>query len=173
MQINSILQGRQDAMGLGKRLERAVAGGRAVMDAVAGSNAPNAPNSSNQAAAQIMSAYDVTNISPQQYSQMIQKLRDAGTLGDKDFHDLARLRVDLDSAGVSSTTPVNLLQFCSNQVSQAQQKLQAAGQANTTDPATPNSLPQSAGAMQRRLDWLQKLSLLHNAPGSVGVDAVA
>jgi len=172
MQINSVHQGHQDPLGLSKRLERAAEGGKSMIGAVVGATTSDAANGSNQAAAQIMSAYDVTNISPQQYSQMIQKLHDAGTLNDKDFRDLSLLRVDLDAAGTSASTPVNLLQFCSSQLSQTQQKLQAASQTNT-DPATTSSLQQSADSMKQRLDWLQKLSLLHNPSGPVGVDATA
>ena len=170
MQINSLLQGYQDPLGLGKGMERAAAGAKAAVGTLARGVLSN---SSNSAAAEIASQYDVTNISPQQYSQMIQKLHDAGTLNDREFRDLAQLRVQLDSAGVKAATPVNLLQFCSGKLSEVQQKLQTANQSDATDLVAIGGLQHSAASTAQRLEWLEKLSLLHNTPGLAGVDAVA
>jgi hypothetical protein len=170
VQINSLLQGYQDPLGLGKRLETAAAGAKAAVRSLA--RAVLSGNS-NQAAAQIASQYDVTNISPQQYSAMIQKLHGAGTLNDQEFRNLAQLRVQLDSAGVNGATSVNLLQFCSGKLSEVQQKLQAASQASDSVLFATDGLQRAAVSMTQRLDWLQKLSLLHNAPGLAGVDAIA
>jgi hypothetical protein len=170
VQINSLLQGYQDPLGLGKRLENAATGAKAAVRALARAALPGG---SNQAAAEIASQYDVTNISPQQYSEMIQKLHDAGTLNDQDFRNLAHLRVQLDAAGVKGGTPVNLLQFCSGKLNEMQQKLQTANQATEPDLSAIGGLQHAAASTAQRLDWLEKLSLLHNTPGFSGVDATA
>jgi len=79
----------------------------------------------------------------------------------------------LDSAGVLPEQNVNLLDFCSGKIQTAQQQIKANQASPTPDPAAQQTLQQSAGAMQRRLDWLEKLAVVHSTPGTLGLDATA
>jgi hypothetical protein len=170
MQINSVLSGQQDPMARGKRLDPAQS---LVGGAVESLTRPAAATGSSQAVNQIMADYDVHNISPQKFSEMIQRLHDASALSDKEFRDMSLLRVDLDSAGVLPEQNVNLLDFCSGKIQTAQQQIKANQASPTPDPAAQQTLQQSAGAMQRRLDWLEKLAVVHSTPGTLGLDATA
>ena len=71
MQISNVLTKNQDPSTLGQPAARSAA-------APGGTNRagglPSQSVAANVAAAQVLSQYDVTNISPQQFSDMIQKL---------------------------------------------------------------------------------------------------
>jgi hypothetical protein len=170
MQIGSVLSRQSGTTTSGKWPEpKSVlsAAGRAV-DALR-SRSGGLPGT-NPAVGLIMSQYDVTHITPQKYSEMVQRLHSSGALADSEFRDLAQVRMDLDAAGADPEEPVNLVDLYTQKVNAAQAQLQArAKDAGTAEQA---SLRQNMAGLQRRLDWLQKLSTIHGAPDSLGLDAV-
>jgi len=112
-----------------------------------------------------MADYDLTRISPQRFSEMLDRLHKGGVLTDEEFTQLSQIRPDLDREGIDANESVDLLDL----YSQRTQKLARQVNDQPGDAAGRASLT----AAQRRLDWLQKLALVHSSPDSIGLDALA
>jgi hypothetical protein len=112
----------------------------------------------------ILRKYDVTNITPEDFSKMIAKLHDANAISDQEFQELSTIRADLESQSVASDQSVNLVQLYADQLKKLQQQL-----GDKPDAASQQKL---APAMHK-LDWLQKFALLHANPDAAGIDLAA
>jgi hypothetical protein len=167
MQISNVLAGHPDPAALAKRGEgvEAAAGRppKAGNPRVGTLPAPSAA-ATTTAMAEILSHYDVKDISPAKFSEMIQKLFEAGTLSENDLQQLAAIRLDLDLDGVGTDESIDLLEFYSQKIKTVQQRL--------SDADTP-AAGQQLGPLLKRLDWLEKFALIQSAPDAVGLDAVA
>jgi hypothetical protein len=162
MQIGNIFGGQPDPGKISKRTEavEAMAGrAKAAAAAVAG------PGGGKPALGEILAKYDVTHISPSDFSDMIQKLYKAGSISESDYQELAGIRVDLEAAGVKSDEQINLREFYAGKIQQLQREA-AGGQDDGT------SQQQLATATRRR-DWVEKFALVQANPASAGIDAVA
>jgi hypothetical protein len=118
---------------------------------------------------QILSQYDISSITPRQFSEMLQKLHQSGTISDQQYQNLSQIRTDLDSNGVEPDEEVDLLKFYSQKLSSAQNAA-AAAQAKTG--SLPAAQSQSLSSMQQRLDWLQKVSTIQTDPAA-GINSLA
>jgi hypothetical protein len=116
----------------------------------------------------ILTQYDVTNISPQEFSDLAQKLRQSGLLPDKDYQELAGIRADLDRDGVAAKQRVNLVDMYSKKLASLEQDFKAQeAKLGTAAAQTMDS------TLRRRLDWLQKLSAIHASPEAATINALA
>ncbi len=104
----------------------------------------------------ILEEYDVTDITPSEFSEMIQRLHDSGAISQAEFEQMAAIRVDLDAAGIDSDESVNLPEFCSKQLQESQRK---------GDP--------DATALMARLDWMEKFALIQGDSDALGLDTFA
>lgn len=163
MFVNSILSsaGQLARLALGVK-PAATAGGKASSDATASASAGS---TATDAMRKVLADYDVTNISPKAFSEMLQKLRQAGALSEKDYQELASLTADLEQDGATSDQAVNVVSLCSKKLAAAQAKL-SSGQAAAAQQATVASL-------QRQSDWLQKFAQLHAGQSDFGFNTVA
>jgi hypothetical protein len=162
MQISNVLAGHSDPAALAKRGEGVeAAAGQAAK--AAGLPARSAA-ATTAAMAEILSHYDVRDISPAKFSEMIQKLFEAGTLSENDLQQLAAIRLDLDLENVEADESVDLLDFYSRKIKTVQQRL--------SDADTP-AAGQQLGPLLKRLDWLEKFALIQSAPDAVGLNALA
>jgi hypothetical protein len=118
---------------------------------------------------QILAQYDVTDITPRKYSEMVQKLRDTGTLGEADVRELTQVRTDLDADGTGANENVNLLTFYQQRL----HTLQGQAQQSDSESTKAAAVKQSMASAQRRLEWVQKLAAMHDASDSVGLDTLA
>jgi hypothetical protein len=161
MQIHSVLAGYAD-LAAACRGETAEAGGRRASEAAA----PQTPSPSPAMAAmaEILGRYDVSDISPTEFSEMIQKLFEAGALSQQELQQLAAVRLDLDAEGVESDESIDLLEFYAEKIRDLQRRL------SDSDSAV-SDRPQIAPLLER-LDWLEKFALIQAAPDSIGLDAV-
>ena len=163
MNISSVLAGHPDVSALAKRGEPA--GGGAATPAAAA--APATPTASSTAAMrEILAQYDVTDISPDDFSKMIQSLYDKGAISKKDLQDLSAVRQDLDKAGVDPDDSIDLLDFYRKQVAKAQRN-------GSDKSSSSSSAQQQIAPMLQRLGWLEKFSLGHNQPETIGLDTTA
>ena len=108
--------------------------------------------------------YDVSRITPREFSELIQRLREAKALGENDLQELAGIRVDLERAGVGPDEEIDLVDFYRRRLAQLQ-----------GTPATADS-PSNLGEVEqarRRLDWLVRLALLHREPEASALAEVA
>jgi hypothetical protein len=162
MQIASVLGRYADATAGGQRPEVAQRTGARAADTSTARGLSAPPET---ALRTIMADYDLTRITPQKFSEMLDRLHKGGVLTDEEFTQLSQIRLDLDHEGIDAKESVDLLDLYSQRTQQLTR--QTSGQMD--DAAGRASL----AAAQRRLDWLQKLALVHSAPDSVGLDTLA
>jgi hypothetical protein len=146
--------------GLSNVAKKTASSASAAVQSVTGSTTPQTPEST-AAMRDILTQYDVTNISPNDFSTMIQQLAEKGAISQKDLQDLSSIRSELDSSGAAPDKPINVLDFYRQQV----QKIQTT--ATGQDPATAQ---QTLGPMLQRLGWLEKFSLGHSQPDAIGMN---
>lgn len=122
-------------------------------------NAPlDALGSSSQSASwqEILKDYDLSDITPQQFSKMLQRLRDANLIDDKDFASLSLVRSDLAEAGIESNESVDLLAFYRRFIHRLQL---AETQGASAESASASARLEQA---QKNLQWLEKLTFLQS-----------
>jgi hypothetical protein len=124
------------------------------------------------AVGQVLAQYDMNKITPQRFSEMLQRLRDTGALSENDLRELGQIRLDLDNAHVEPDEQINLLEFYGDRLQDVHKK-QAMLDPNTAQPGEQAALRQSEKVVQRRLDWVEKFAAIHRSPQTVGLDMVA
>ncbi len=115
--------------------------------------------SSAEAARNVLEKYDVTQITPRQLTEMIQRLFDAGAISQQELDQLAAIRLDLDLAGIDPEESIDLLRFYRDKIDETRRH---SGQGT----AVPD-------ALLGRLDWVEKFALVQANPEAFGLDAVA
>ena len=98
----------------------------------------SSPPTPTAAMREILSHYDMTDITPNDFSKLIQQLSDKGAISPKDMQELSSIRVDLENAGVNPDESVNLLDFYQQQIAKVQ------------DAAAQSPNPGAAQAQHRR-----------------------
>lgn len=166
MLIKNILTASQDAKAWSKSAQGYDAAVRRGLNALTGRSTP-LPGSGSSAVGQILAQYDVSDITPKKFSEMVQKLRDTGSLNDSEIRDLTQIRNDLDASGIQPDEEVDLVAFFQQRIHSLQIQAQSLD-SGSTQFAT---VKQSTAAAQQRLDWMQKLATMHEASDSVGLDA--
>lgn len=156
MQIQNILSGYTDPAAR-RQPELLDAAGRIVIDQVAADSGLG--SSSAEAARHVLGTYDVTRMSPKQFTEMIQRLFDAAVITQQEYEQLAAIRLDLDMAGIDPDAPVDLLEFYRDKIAEAHRHTERGA-------AVPD-------ALRTRLDWIEKFALLQDGAGAFGLDAVA
>ncbi len=159
MQINNISSGIASASGL---VQAARSSGKKVATAV--NSGIQAVAAAGAAFRDIVSQYQVTNMSPQALSEMLQKLRSAGVINETEYQDLSAMRSDLESEGISSDKATNLIDFYSNRLEKLRKE-----QTSTSDSTTQTAI----ATAQRRLEWLKKVEAIRSSLASVGLDKTA
>jgi hypothetical protein len=163
MQISSVVSGLTDLMSWGKNSEvPSPADKTAIKPAETQAQTDSGVS---KVSAEIIRKYDITSISPDDFSQMLQKLYKAGALSEKDYQELSAVRADLEKQGVEPDERINLLELYSDKVSKAQKQL-----GTTLDEV---ARQRQIGPDMRRLDWLQKFAMIQANPDAVGLDVAA
>jgi hypothetical protein len=163
MQISNVISGLSDPTSWGKKGEAAVQTGASAIKSIDSQVQTN--SNAQKASADILRQYDITNITPTAFSQMIQKLYKAGAISEKNYQELSAVRGDLEKAGVEPDESVNMMEFYSDKVSKAQKAL--------SDTLADASSQQSLGSDMHRLDWMQKFAAIQANPDAVGLDVAA
>ena len=162
MQVSNVLSGLSNASALANGKQPGSVGGQA---ATAAAQAGGVPNATSAAAVQgILSQYDMTHITPNEFSQMVQKLAAAGAISPQDQQTLAGVRGDLDAARVGADEATNLIDFYNEKVQDVQ------AQTKNADPTTQQ---QQLTPVMQRFEWLQKLQVMKNQPAATGLSALA
>lgn len=167
MQITSLLPGYPDPAALAKRNEPAEATGARPPETPTPQTAP-----ATGAAAvfrEIVARYDVTDISPRQFSEMVHQLHQAGALTDQQFQELSLIRLEVDLDGVDPDESLDLLDFYADKLRDLQWALE-----DLQDHADPISTAASSQltSMEDRFAWIQKFALIQSAPEAIGLDAI-
>ena len=119
---------------------------------------------------QIVAEYDVTDISPREFSEMIHKLHEAGALSDQELQELSQIRVDLDLQGVDPDETLNLVDFYLSKLQELHPSPDDSAGAGGSVAA--GQLPQAV-SVERRLAWLEKFAAIQAGPDRAGLDALA
>ena len=119
---------------------------------------------------EILAEYDVTSISPREFSEMIRELHEAGALADEEFQDLSLIRVDLDLQRIDPDETLNLVDFYLTKLRELHCSVDGSDSAGGSLAAGP--LPQVA-SVERRLQWLEKFAAIQAGPDGAGMNALA
>lgn len=166
MQISGIVNRLSDYVASGRRESNDLLSATATTPA-AGSTAPG--REALEAMRDILGQYDVAEITPREFSEMLQKLRQSGAISDADYQELSQVRMDLDREGTNADEPVNLLSLMIEKLKDIQEKSQAI---NETAGAAPGGNPAEA-LLKRQVEWLEKFAAVHENPMAIGLDAQA
>jgi len=162
MQIQQVLTGLADAARTGTRKYLGAAETAGEKSAEIARSSPLSPS---RLMADIVAHYDVTDITPAEFSEMIHQFAEAGVLPKAELDTLAAIRVELEAEGIEADESVNLIEFYTERLDRVRRDLEL----------EPNSLVlkrQLADVLQK-LQWLQKLDLIHSDPDVLGLDALA
>jgi hypothetical protein len=163
MQIGSILSGYSDPATLGKRTQPAEGAEAKLGEPLA--SPPTSAGSRAEVLGQIASQYDVTAITPEEFSEMMQQFYQANVLSMDELQDLAMIRVDLDRAGIELDEEVNLLELYGERLHRLE--IATAGPLGQGESGEQSA---DVDATRRRFQWLQKLAVVQSAPEDVGLD---
>ncbi len=114
----------------------------------------------------VLSRYDMRNITPKQFAQFAQELRQGGLVTQDELQEISLIRLEMDQANIQPDEPVDLLKFLSKKL----EKLQGSW-----------GSPEAGGVIDgdtlqttlRQLDWVRKFDGLQSKPDSASLDALA
>jgi len=161
MQINSVAAGYHDPAALGSRTEAAEASKPQPDDT---SPAAAAASPAGLELGEILAQYDIHDITPADFSEMLQQLYQASILSEEEYQQLSTVRVDLDQAGIDADESIDLVEFYADKLKELARDMEFSD--------NPALARQQLPPARKRLDWMQKFSLLQSAPEGIGVDAV-
>ncbi len=126
--------------------------------------------STSAALRKIVAHYDMRNISPRQFSEMAQRLFDAGAITEEQLNELAAVRLELDRGMHEPDAPLDLIEVLEDKLrrQQKQQEQLAAGGGKKRLPAA----GQAMKVTLRQLDWLRKFEIVGSGAYGSGVDAL-
>lgn len=165
MQISHLLAGSSDPTSFGKR-NNLVEGVGDVVSAVVGQESERSPEGT-AAFRRIASQYDVTQITPRDFSEMLQKLYRAGALDEQQWQQLSVARLDLDLEKIDPDETVNLVDFYTDKL---QQRLREEADAQGSTGTLPSDRL-SLEPVQNLLSWMEKFALIQSVD-AVGIDAL-
>ncbi len=162
MQVNNVMAGLADASSLAKGRTSAVA--TTAKQAAATAAMPTVIAGNSPAVHAILAKYDVTNITPNEFTQMTQQLFAAGAISQQDLQALGGVRTDLLAAGAQPDQTTDLVTFYQQKIQQVQ------GQSSTANAAAQQ---QQLTPLLQRLDWVEKFKTMKDEPAAGGVSALA
>lgn len=163
MQINHVHSGVHSDLPLGgKRGEPASAASSSLVQNLAA--LCETPAAMTEALGDLLSQYDVTDITPRELSEMLQKMHKNGLITEEELQDFSLIRVDLERDQIGPDDSVDLVDYYTKKLATLSQQLDAS--------ETADGQP-SADVVQRRLAWLEKIALIQASPDQIGLDAVA
>ncbi len=158
MQITGLSAGYADSGAVGRRNELlAAANGKEGDQNARGTGGPNAMM---DLLTGIVSQYDLEDITPRDFSEMLRELRDAGVLTEAEYGDLAQIRLDMDLENLDPDDSLDLVEFYGKTLDRARH----------TDESEKASA--ALDSMGRRLDWLQKVAILQESPDAAALNAL-
>jgi hypothetical protein len=113
--------------------------------------ATSTTSAASDAMREILGQYDVTNITPRGFSEMLQKLN----------QELSLIRLDLEQEGIEPDQQVNLVDLYSKKLATFQEQLQALQKDSKTFAST-QALEEP---VRKRYEWLQKAATIHTSGG--------
>ena len=94
--------------------------------------------------------YDLRQITPRQFGQLVQQLYRQGMISQEEYRLLGQLRLDLDREGYRADEPLDLVEYLQDRLEEALQRQTRLGEED------PVAAAQEALRLQRQLLWVQK-----------------
>lgn len=120
--------------------------------------------SSTAALRNIAQDYDFTQITPDEFSEFLQRVEQAGVLNDQELSQLSQIRLFLEQQG-DEDQPTNLVELLLERAQELQQEIAAPGEEGELQSAQNTALNQ--------VQWINKLQTLSTTPGLESVDSLA
>ena len=155
MQISQLLAGYPDQASTGKRNDRVETDGSHSVDH------PQPPTLSNGLTAmlrEIAARYNVTEITPREFSDMLDALHQAGALDDEQLQQLSRVRIDLDLENIDSDEEVDLVDFYADKLDELMR-------------AEEGGRSPEGGRTEQLLGWMEKFAVVQSSADVLGLDA--
>ena len=163
MRINNVRNGvYSDPSVPGKRNESTEAADQGLLQSL--SSVSETATGTNSALREIAAQYDVTDITPREFSEMLGKMHDKGLISDDEFKELSLIRTDLEGDQIDADASIDLVDYYANKLRK---------QPNESDASNSSKSVHGVEALKQRLAWLEKFSLIQSAPDQIGLDAVA
>ncbi len=112
----------------------------------------------------VLARYDVTDITPAEFTEMAYRLHEAGAITQTELQELAAVRLELEQAGIDADESIDLLEFYSARVAKAERR--------TAGSADPEAASAELAPLRQRLEWIEKLAVLHDTAGELGLDTL-
>ncbi|HEX3657878.1 MAG TPA: hypothetical protein VHY91_16855 [Pirellulales bacterium] len=123
----------------------------------------SAAGGSSAAFRQVVSQFDMHDISPREFSSLVQQLSSAGAISASDQQELNQMRVQMDLSGAPPDEPLDLVKFFQKQAQ------------GVSDVAANNSSSETSdytNTSQRQLEWAQKFATIQSSSSQEGVNTV-
>lgn len=155
VQISQLLAGYADQASAGKRSDRAESGDSRAVDQL---QQPTPSSGLTAVLRKIAARYNVTEITPREFSDMLDALHQAGALADEQLQQLARIRVDLDLENIDPDEEVDLVDFYSDKLERLS-RTEEGGQSAEVAQA------------EQLMGWMEKFAVIQASADSLGLDA--
>ncbi len=109
-----------------------------------------------------LAGFDVTSITPDEFSALVQRLYKAGAISQEDYQQLMAIRADLHADGIRPDERVNLIEFYARKMRRLQDRIDSLDAAERQQLAT----------ITLRLDWVHKLAAMRQSPQGFGLAVV-
>ncbi len=162
MNVPNVLSGLTD---LTSQVKQGTSAIKTAIVGKAAAVAQSSPPTPTAAMREVLSQYDMTDITPSDFSKLVQQLSDKGAISQTDAQELSSIRVDLENADVGPNESVNLLDFY-------QQKI-AKVQGDAAQSTNPMAAKANIALLAGRLNWLQKFATVAQQGAASGVNTVA
>ncbi|MBI3461806.1 MAG: hypothetical protein HY000_01930 [Planctomycetes bacterium] len=118
---------------------------------------------------EILSRYDVHHISPREFSELVQKLFDAGEITQAEVQELSLLRLELDKRHADADQPLDLVRFLQDQLRQQEDEI---NRQNRHHPEQPIDRDAALRLTRRQLEWMEKFASVQAGRFSGALDQV-
>lgn len=120
----------------------------------------------------ILAHYDLRKISPRSFSEMLQRLHDAGQIDESEFRELSLIRLELDQAGLDPDQEIDLIALLEKKLRERIDELDRAERKSDT-PLSAADRKAALGSLERHVEWLHKFDAIHQNRGAATVDSLA
>jgi hypothetical protein len=117
----------------------------------------------------VLSHYDVHNISPREFSELVTKLKETGAISESDYQELALVRLELDQQGLDPDGPLDLVKHLEERLQTEENELRKL----ETDQSQPIDRQQALRDTLRQIEWVQKFDLVNRAADYQPLDSFA
>jgi hypothetical protein len=119
---------------------------------------------------QIVAEYDLHEVTPRDFSELVQRLYDAGAISDADRGNFALLRRELDAAGITPDESVDLFTLVEDRLDELRALAEENKENGTATASETQELAQQTATVLSQYEWLVKLDTIRQLGDSATLD---